>query len=86
MTTTTEHHVPRSTCPTCGHSMDGAANFESDGEDPRPPDVGDFTICIQCTEILEFGPDLQLGLPSSGVPELARRAQARARRILWGRQ
>jgi hypothetical protein len=46
--------MPRSSCPSCGYSVDGASDFEGQAV-PKP---GDVSICLNCaaarqTELLE---------------------------------
>ncbi len=43
-------------CPSCGFMLN-AADGVNHGEAPMP---GDITICINCTELLEFSDDMSL--------------------------
>lgn len=49
--------ITPSPCPHCGHVMDAA--FAPD-DDEASPKEGNITICAECTELLQFGPDLKL--------------------------
>lgn len=47
-------------CPgNCGYQLDAASGFEN-----RLPDVGDFSICLNCYAILRFGKGFKLELSS----------------------
>jgi hypothetical protein len=51
-------HLSKDCCPQCGYTLDaatGAHGFEI----PAP---GDFSVCINCTSILEFSNDMSLQL------------------------
>ncbi len=68
--------IPVSLCPLCSHTLDSAESLASPLEPPSP---GDWTLCIGCTAILEFGPDLHLTL----VPfAIANRALAKDNDLL----
>ena len=45
-------------CPRCFKLLNAATNME--GKDK--PEPGDFTICIKCSSVLRFNPDMQLEL------------------------
>ena len=45
------HHTAKMFCPKCITEIDGATNLE--GGDQTPED-GDISICIYCTEVLEY--------------------------------
>lgn len=45
-------------CPACGKSANAA--LDTDPESPRPPEVGDLTICHKCRVILVFTEDLSV--------------------------
>jgi len=43
-------------CPRCGYVLD--AHGTAPGEaDPAPPRAGDYTICVGCVGVLQFGAD-----------------------------
>lgn len=46
-----DHKTEKMFCPTCLTKIDGAMNAE--GGDV-PPEDGDVSICIYCTEVLEY--------------------------------
>ncbi len=50
------YKMPRSCCPTCGYSVDTASNATGSGK-PRPKD---FTICLNCGDLLRFAEDLTM--------------------------
>lgn len=43
-------------CPHCKHTLDAASNMKDENAKPRK---GDFTVCINCAEILEFDKNLR---------------------------
>jgi len=51
--------TPNSICPYCGHKFNRASNPE--GQVPTP---GDYSVCIECSEILVFDDDLLLRKPT----------------------
>ena len=44
-------------CPNCNHKLDAVINMQDENAKPRR---GDFTVCINCAEILQFGKNLRL--------------------------
>lgn len=50
--------VPQCSCPQCFHKLDAVSNVHS----AEPPQVGDFTLCIGCTAVLQFDENMQLVL------------------------
>lgn len=48
--------VPMAFCPFCFWQLDAATNMEG----PDAPQPGDFTVCIECAGVLQYGPDMQL--------------------------
>jgi hypothetical protein len=50
--------LPRAFCPVCFYVFDRASNLE----DEDAPKAGDFTLCINCSALLKFEPDMQLAL------------------------
>lgn len=53
----TDHIMPASNCPACGHRFDRAASATGKDDGPQPHD---FTVCIQCAEILIFDDELKV--------------------------
>lgn len=47
-------------CPKCGAKLDMAFGVRTD----LKPSSGDFSLCIKCGELLVFGNDLELRLPT----------------------
>jgi hypothetical protein len=47
-------------CPVCFHKLDGVTNLQGK-EKPR---TGDFTICIECANVLKFTDNLDMELSS----------------------
>lgn len=53
------HHVSETgTCPACGAPLTRATN--ADPGVTAAPVPGDFTVCIQCGDVLCFGDDMSL--------------------------
>lgn len=46
--------IAPSNCPTCGKHCDGLANAT------RPPRPRDLTVCVFCSDVLEFDVELRL--------------------------
>ncbi len=44
-------------CPCCNSKIDAVSSMDDKPEEPRK---GDITICVYCTEILEFDEELSL--------------------------
>jgi hypothetical protein len=55
------YKTPTFHCPRCQHKLDRVTPSD-DSEAARKPEENDFTICIQCGEILVFSKDLSLEL------------------------
>jgi hypothetical protein len=60
--------VKPSLMPCCGYMVDSASDPNGDAT----PEPGDFSICLRCGAILQFGPDLTSELPGVGVLEKLR--------------
>ena len=77
--------LPEHRCPVCGYEMDAATGV-LDLSRPLP---GDLSICLNCAEVLEFTPDMQvkratlkkLMAAPADVRELIGRVQAVVRRV-----
>lgn len=52
------HRYPLTGCPWCGHAVDAASGLNSDDE--RAPEVGDYTVCIECANVSTYGIGLVL--------------------------
>ena len=52
-------NVTDSLCQACGYKVDSATAVDGSGDQPA---VGDFTICVNCRQLLKFGYDFQLRL------------------------
>lgn len=50
--------IPPITCPVCQHRHNSAVNIS--GPDDPAPIVGDISICIYCTAVLEFDKNMHL--------------------------
>lgn len=48
--------IPESACPYCGLALDRATYYFGE----KAPTPGMLTMCIDCGELSEFGPDLRL--------------------------
>ena len=57
----TEIIVPNAPCPGCGYKMDRATCVSDHAAAPKP---GDYTICINCSEILIFDRKLRTRRPT----------------------
>lgn len=54
--------VPEHKCPYCSHALN---RVSIPGPDPVPePEPGDATVCINCSAVLVFGPDLTVHKPT----------------------
>lgn len=60
--------VKPSACPFCGYAADAATCFENDEARPRP---GDFSLCLECAEVLVFDDEVALRKPAAGELEAA---------------
>src|SRR4051812_10831976 len=58
-----EYVVKPQLCLKCGYATDRASSIG--GLKPRGPKPGDVTVCIQCTHIMLFNPDLTLRDPTT---------------------
>lgn len=76
------HHfnrVPSCPCPHCGEPLNVASS-----EDAGKPKPGNFTVCVHCVGVCQFGPDMQL-VPvtiDSAIAEGADRAELEAMVVL----
>ncbi len=50
--------VPAQWCPDCFHKLDGVTSVGAEAT----PSPGDFTVCIECGNILRFADDMSLVL------------------------
>lgn len=50
--------TPWNLCPTCGYATDHASEMLGDPKIAAKP--GDFSVCLDCGELLRFGKDLEL--------------------------
>ena len=68
--------MPESWCPACLHRFNGAGSPFHD----TPPRPGDYSVCIECAEILTFDANLKTVLPDPIVlaAELAADPELRA--------
>lgn len=46
--------TPLARCPQCFTTIDGATAMFANGEKPREPQPGDFTVCVYCEIPLRF--------------------------------
>lgn len=56
-----DYRTPTDHCPKCNCLLDTVTNMTGQGR----PEIGDFSICIGCAELLRFGPSLTVYQPSS---------------------
>ena len=74
---------PDARCPACLGRLDGA--MPANGRGRQIPRVGDLSVCISCTVILEFNSDLTVRLASAetlaSLDAETRRELERARAI-----
>lgn len=49
--------VPPCKCPTCGLEWDGATEVNNNAATPTP---GDFSLCINCGELMRYSAELEL--------------------------
>src|SRR4051812_6741916 len=54
--------------PCCGDMVDSVGDPNGDAS----PEPGDFSICLRCGAVLQFGPELTSELPAVGVLEKVR--------------
>lgn len=59
-TTNTGSRLPDDKCPTCGYHIDSATETIN-GRRPKPFDI---SLCAKCGEILQFGADMKLAIPT----------------------
>lgn len=55
------YRVPPSKCTNCGHVPDAADTVS--GND-KPPEVGDYTICLYCSHLMVYGDNMVLRNPN----------------------
>lgn len=48
--------LPANFCPSCARQLDMA----TDPTEKAVPKPGDFSVCLYCCQVLQFGPQLQL--------------------------
>lgn len=60
----TTHVTTPCLCPWCGAHLTRCTNTDASG---TPPDPGDFTVCISCIGICQYGADLQLARATEAV-------------------
>ena len=49
--------LPPQPCPNCTHKLDGAMSIGKDIHIPKP---NDYTVCINCQQILQFDAEMKL--------------------------
>lgn len=49
--------VPESQCPNCGTKCETGMSTQGAGPDPKE---GDISVCVQCHEVLAYGPGMAL--------------------------
>ena len=49
--------LPAQPCPNCSHKLDAATPVGKDIHIPKP---NDYTVCINCQQILQFDADMKL--------------------------
>jgi hypothetical protein len=54
------HRLPPVACPGCFSKLDAASSLDGDS----PPVTGDFTVCLCCSALLRYGPDMELEVTS----------------------
>lgn len=54
--------IPECNCPWCGKLFDRASHMMKKESRPKP---GDFSVCINCSMVNRFGPDLRIERTSS---------------------
>jgi hypothetical protein len=59
--------VPECDCPVCGKKLNRVSGVDNEGT----PSEGDFTVCIACSSLLVFMPDLTVRMPTVTETELA---------------
>lgn len=47
-------------CMTCHYEFDSHSGIPIDDESPRPPEKGDYSVCLNCGVLAEFDADLNL--------------------------
>jgi hypothetical protein len=62
--------VARGKCSTCGYTFEMCSSLTG----TSGPQAGDYTLCIECGEIFQFGPEMELR-PTRYRNRLLRRAQ-----------
>lgn len=50
------HHIKPTACPICGYVLTASTGI---GRSPAPA-AGDFSVCVECAEILRFDSDMTL--------------------------
>ncbi len=49
--------IPECNCPNCGHRFSAASSLD---DASAKPSAGDFTVCIECAQLLAFDDDLRV--------------------------
>ena len=49
------YRTPKDHCPVCHHVLDACSDFENN---PRGPQPGDVSLCIECATVLVFNDNL----------------------------
>jgi len=44
-----------SRCPQCNYKLDASTHIQ--GEQPGMPEDGDFSLCLNCGQVLRYGPN-----------------------------
>lgn len=57
--------TPPSRCPKCGTTQTRAKSIDADAEEGDMPCPGDFSVCLDCGELLCFDGRLALRLPTA---------------------
>jgi len=56
--------VKPSRCPFCAYKLNGAAGMVAVESETAKPSPGDFSVCIECANVLIFDKDLSLRRPT----------------------
>jgi hypothetical protein len=76
---------PNATCPYCGHCHEAATDLV---HHDQKPSAGDFTVCIECANILVFTDTLETKKPNNeelkcaqNIPELMKYISVRTAQL-----
>lgn len=69
---------PKSACPNCGKVLDGALHLGD-----AVPTHGSLSLCANCGDLCEFGPNLELIRPSDEALAAVDLDKLRAVRSIW---